>query len=186
MVRRILFCMVFVCLVQSVSAQVFMTRTGHVEFTSSVPLHSFTGSSEHLVGQINLNDNTVDFYVDLNSIDTGIGKRDKDMRQTLDTKNHPFAEFFGELVTSFDTSNSGEQPASVEGEFSIHGVTRKVKIDGTLQKTEEGLLVKADWIVNLKDYDIEPPGILFYRVDEEQKIKIDALLTPVEESTAQE
>lgn len=165
---------------QMARAQVYKTESGHAEFHSRVPLHSFTGSSEYLVGLINLADSTVDFYLDLTTLDTGIGKRDKDMRETLETDEYPFASFYGELITDFNTELSKPQKVSVRGEFEIHGVTRQVTIDGTLQKTGEGLRVIASWTLDLEDYDIEPPGILFYRVDENQDIEIEALLTPTE------
>jgi len=161
-------------------AQTYKTESGHVEFHSEVPLHSFTGSSEYLVGLINLADSTVDFYLDLTTLDTGIGKRDKDMRSTLETDQYPFAEFYGRLVTEFNPDNPEPQKAVVRGDFKIHGVEREVTIDGTLQKTGEGIRVNASWTLNLDDYDIEPPGILFYRVDENQDIEIEALLTPTE------
>lgn len=158
------------------SAQAFYTDEGHVEFTSEVPLHSFTGSSNHLTGKINLADSTVDFYLDLTTLDTGNGKRDKDMRETLETETYPFGEFFGKLTTAFDTTSSAMQEARVRGEFKIHGVTKTVSIKGTLQKTSEGLKLVAAWTLNLRDYDIKPPGILFYRVSEDVEIEIDALL----------
>lgn len=159
--------------------EVFMTETGYAEFTSSVPLHSFTGESDHLVGKIDLTDSTVDFYLDLTTLETGIGKRDRDMRQTLETDEYPFAEFFGELVSSFDPNSEAEQPARVRGEFTIHGVTREIEIEGTLQKTDEGLRVEAEWTLELDDYDIEAPRLLIVRVDETQEIRIEALLEPV-------
>lgn len=163
-------------------AQAFMTKSGHAEFTSSVPLHTFTGTSDHLVGKISLPDSTVDFYLDLTTLETGIGKRDKDMRTTLETDEHPFAEFFGTLVTPFDPERQGPQPATVRGEFTLHGVTREVEIDGTLQMTAEGLKVEAAWEINLNDYNIEPPSLLIVRVDEIQQVHIEALLEPVERS----
>lgn len=172
----------FICCSPVVTdAQVYKTESGHAEFHSEVPLHSFTGTSDHLVGLINLADSTVDFYIDLNTLDTGINKRDADMRETLETDKFPFAEFYGKLVSNFDTSSSKPQKVTVKGEFGIHGVKRQIQIDGTLQKTDRGLIVKADWIIDIENYDIEPPGILFYRVEEEQDIEIEALLTPTEQ-----
>lgn len=163
--------------------QAYMTQTGRAEFTSSVPLHTFTGTSDHLVGKISLPDSTVDFYLDLTTLDTGIGKRDKDMRTTLETDEYPFAEFFGTLVTPFDPAQRASQPVTVRGEFTLHGVTREVTIDGTLQRTAEGLKVEAAWEINLDDYDIVPPSLLIIRVDEIQKVRIEALLEPVAESS---
>ncbi len=156
--------------------QVFKTESGHAEFRSSVPLHSFTGTSDQLVGRINLADSTVDFYLDVNTLDTGIGKRDRDMIETLEAKEYPFAEFYGTLTSDFDPQQNTVQKVTVEGKFTIHGVSKKVSIDGTLQKTNEGLIVKTSWTLNMKDYDIKPPGILFYRVSENIEIAIDATL----------
>ena len=158
------------------SAQVFYTEEGDVEFTSEVPLHSFTGTSNHLTGKISLPDSTVDFYLDLTTLDTGNGKRDKDMRETLETEIYPFGEFFGKLTSDFDTTSFAPQEARVRGEFKIHGVSKTVTIAGTLQQTPAGLKLGAAWTLNLTDYNIKPPGILFYRVSEEVEIKIDALL----------
>lgn len=174
--------LIFLAVPALIQAQAFKTEQGHAEFHSEVPLHSFTGSSDRLIGLIDLDDSTVDFYLDLETLETGNGKRDKDMRSTLETEEYPFAEFFGELVSNFDPDDSSPQPAKVRGEFKIHGVTKEVEIDGTLQNTPEGLKVEAAWTLNLEDYDIEPPGILFYRVDEKQDIEIEALLTETEES----
>lgn len=178
MIKHGLCCLIAVCLNQIASAQSFKTDSGWVKFTSSVPLHSFSGTSEHLVGRIDLDSSIIDFYVDLTTLETGNSKRDKDMRRTLNTDEYPFAGFYGKLVTPFNTTNDNVQVAVAEGEFSIHGVSQNVEIDGTLQKTAKGIEVKAEWIIRLEDYDIEPPGILFYRVNQEQKIEMEALLKP--------
>ena len=69
-------------------AQNFYTESGTAIFYSKVPLHSFSGTSNTLIGAINLVDKTVDFYLDLETLDTGNAKRDKDMKLTLDTENY--------------------------------------------------------------------------------------------------
>lgn len=166
---------------QQLLGQAYMTKSGHAEFDSSVPLHTFTGESDHLVGKINLDDSTVDFYLDVNTLETGISKRDKDMLETLNAEKYPFAEFFGKLKSPFDQAKNGTHEVTVEGEFTVHGNSQKTKINGTIEKTPDGLKVKAAWTLNITDYDIEPPGILFYRVSEEIDIRIDALLKPIDQ-----
>lgn len=163
------------------SAQSFVTEEGQAEFTSSVPLHSFTGTSNHLRGLIDLDENLVDFYIDLQTLDTGNGKRDRDMYSTLETDQYPFAEFTGSFQTPFDQESTEEQNVTVTGDFTIHGVTQSIEVDGILQKQNNELHLEASWILNLDDYEIEPPGILFYRVDEEIEIRIEAELERQEE-----
>lgn len=161
-------------------SQTFMSQAGHAEFTSSLPAITFTGESDHLVGRIDLSGNVVDFYLDLTTLETGIGKRDKDMRETLETDKYPFAEFFGTLETPLDIAAETAQPAIVVGEFTVHGVKRRVRIDGTITPTDGGLRVVAEWELNLNDYDIKPPRLLIIKVDEIQQVRIDTLLIPAE------
>lgn len=155
---------------------IYHTDSGLAEFTSSVPLHTFTGSSNNLTGMIDLQENIVDFYLDLSTLKTGIDRRDRDMYRTLNVEEHPFAEFTGSLTSSFDNESTQSQPVIVEGEFTLHGVTREVTIEGELQKQGDELHLEAEWVLLLNDYNLEPPGILFYRVTEEQEIRIEAVL----------
>lgn len=172
------YCLLLVlCLPSIVQGQVFTTETGHAEFESSVPLHSFTGTSDFLVGKIDLSDSTIDFYLDVNTLETGIRKRDNDMLETLEAEQYPFAEFFGKLISDFNRDSSKPQQVTVEGEFTVHGVSNPLKIEGTLHKTEDELQVQASWTINMEDYDIEPPGILFYRVSEKIPVSINATLS---------
>lgn len=159
-------------------AQTYYAENGDVIFLSKVPLHDFEGTSSNLVGMINLDDAVIDFYLDLETLDTGNGKRDKDMKLTLETDEYPFAEFFGTLASPFDVNNPEPQMAIAKGDFKIHGETQEVEIEGTLQMTDAGLLLKAAWILNLDDYKIEPPRLLIVKVDENQEINIEILLTP--------
>lgn len=167
-------------LTTSIYSQSFYSENGKAVFLSKVPLHSFEGTSENLVGLINFDDNIVDFYLDLETLDTGNGKRDKDMKLTLETDEFPFAEFYGTLTTPFNMEDPNPQAAIVKGDFKIHGEIQEVEIEGTLQKTDAGILLKAGWILNLDDYDIEPPRLLIIKVDENQEIEIEMLLTPYE------
>ena len=159
-------------------AQTYATERGTVTFTSRVPLHTFTGTSDRLTGQLDLDARAVDVYVDLETLETGIGRRDRDMRETLETERYPFAEFTGRLTSRFDPGREGPQAARVEGTFTLHGVARPLAVAGTLERTRGGLRLRARWEVRLDDHAIEPPRLLMMQVDEVQVVEIDAVLRP--------
>ena len=75
------------------------------------------------------------------------------------------------------------QRATVSGTFKLHGVEQQIEVDGILEPNGDGLQLDASWIVLLKDYDIDRPGILFYELAEEQEISISVLL--MESETAE-
>lgn len=170
--------LVLAILATSATAQTYGSARGTVSFTSRVPLHTFTGTSQHLNGAIGLDTREVDFYVDLETLETGIGKRDRDMREALETQRFPFAEFTGRLTTPLDLQQRTAQRARVEGTFTIHGVARPLTVVGTIEPTRRGLRVRAGWEVRLDDHDIQPPRLLMVKVNQIQRVEIDILLTP--------
>lgn len=164
-------------LIQTVSAQSFVGEAGYVEFVSTAPLLEFKGTSDHLTGLIDFDDNLVDFYVDLNTIDTGVNLRNNHMRDSyLETEKFPFAEFTGSLNEMYDFEKSGKQQISTTGKFTIHGVEQEMQIDGTLQETDQGMMLEASWVVMLEDHDIRKPRVVFYELADEQTVNISILL----------
>ncbi|SDD69032.1 YceI-like domain-containing protein [Algoriphagus faecimaris] len=164
----------------SIFGQAYQTETGKAIFLSKAPLNEFTGESEVLQGLIDLEKNLVDFYLDLNTLNTGIGLRDRHMRDNyLETEKYPFAEFTGKMINVPDLQNGQSKAVSVNGKFKIHGVERDVRIEGELQQMKNGdLLLKAGFDVLLGDYDIPIPKLVFYELADKQEVSIEAVLKP--------
>lgn len=187
--KKVLFRLILLLLVtvvnysESVKAQSFEANDGYVEFISRAPLLEFKGVSDHLSGLIDLDQNLIDFYVDLNTLETGIRRRDRDMRSTyLKTDQFPFAEFSGELVSEFDPLSEQEQPVTAMGLFTIHGVAREMEVEGTLEPRGDSLILRASWTVLLEDHNIDRPRVLFYELADEQRVNIDITLNKTEAS----
>lgn len=165
-------------LLGSLNAQEFLTESGKTLFISKAPMSEFTGESQQLHGLIDLDQNLLDFYIDLNTLKTGIGLRDRHMRENyLETKKYPFAEFTGKIAVFSDLVNGKETPVTAKGKFKIHGVEREIEVPGTLKKnSDQELLLKAEFKVLLSDYNIEIPKVMFYELAEDQIVKIEAIL----------
>ena len=161
--------------------QSFAAAEGYAEFVSNAPLLEFKGKSDHLHGLIDLDQNLVDFYIDLSTLDTGINLRNRHMRDSyLETDRCPFGEFTGELTSDFDPDLYEEQDVTVKGTFKMHCITREKEITGTIRPSDDGLKVDASWSVLLDDYDIDRPRVVFYELADEQKVNISILLKPDE------
>jgi polyisoprenoid-binding protein YceI len=156
-----------------------VTNTGFVSFISDAPFEKFTGTSKSLTGRIDAQTDTVDFYLDLNTLRTGIKLRDEHMRENyLETSKYPFAEFYGVLVKKPDYTRRTRQPVQVKGQFKIHGVAREMVIDGFLTPTANGIDIEAAWQVKLSDHNIPIPSIIIRKLSEIQDVSIKASLTP--------
>ncbi len=156
-------------------AQTYTGEQGYVEFVSKAPLHTFKGTSNQLHGLIDPDRNLLDFYVDLNTLDTGIARRDRDMRNTyLETEKYPFAEFTGEITEGLENISSEKFEAEVtaKGLFTMRDIDKEMVVEGTITGSGESLTLEGTWTILLKDFDIERPGVLFYELAEEQTINI--------------
>lgn len=160
------------------SAQQYKTENGKVEFLSKASLSEFTGQSENLNGLLDIEKRALDFFIDLNTLKTGIGLRDRHMRDNyLETKKFPFAEFTGNIVENLSFAPGESQRVTARGNFKIHGVERTIEVPGTLTRVnDKELKLVANFTVLLSDYKIDVPTVLFYELAEEQKITINALL----------
>lgn len=159
-------------------AQVYKTEGGNVEFLSKAPLNEFTGVSDKLNGLIDLEKSTFDFFIDLNTLKTGIGLRDRHMRENyLETKKYPFAEFVGEIKETVKLEKGQSKTVTAKGKFKIHGVERSIEVPGKLTAISDNeLKLEAKFTVKLSDYKIEVPKVVFYELAEEQEVTINTTL----------
>ncbi|MGY6742391.1 MAG: YceI family protein [Cecembia sp.] len=173
-----LFCFIFFFLAEKGIAQEYLTERGKVLFISKAPMSEFTGESSQLQGLIDMDKNLLDFYLDLNTLKTGIGLRDRHMRENyLETKKFPFAEFTGQIQEIPDLKTGETVEVKAKGRFKIHGIEREIDVPGTIEKkSNKELALKAEFKVLLGDYNIAIPKVMFYELAEEQIVKIDAVL----------
>ncbi len=178
---RLFFAILFAWSLQNAHAQEYTSAEGYVEFVSTAPLMEFKGVSNQLHGLIDLDHNLIDCYVDLNTLETGIRRRDCDMRNSyLETNRFPFAEFTGQLTRGLEQIRADDLPANVEasGIFTMRGIGREIAVEGTISAGDGGgLLLEASWVIRLEDYDIDRPSVLFYELSEEQTITTRIHLT---------
>lgn len=160
------------------AAQEYKTTTGKVQFLSKASLNEFTGNSDQLNGLVDFSKNTFDFYIDLNTLKTGIGLRDRHMRDNyLETKKYPFAEFSGTIHESINLQKGESKALTAEGIFKIHGVEKEIKVPGKLTAVSDSeLKLEATFKVMLTDFQISIPSVMFYELSEEQIVTISSLL----------
>ncbi|MFO7826920.1 MAG: YceI family protein [Cyclobacterium sp.] len=170
--------LMYLLMVGEVQAQEFKTTEGEVRFLSQASLNEFTGKSDQLHGLLDPEKNLIDFYVDLNTLKTGIGLRDRHMRDNyLETEKYPFAEFTGKMQGAVSFEVNQTQKVKAMGVFKIHGKERYLEVDGSLTPLGPNeILLEANFEVKLGDFDIAIPQVMFYELSETQQVKIKAKL----------
>jgi len=168
--------------------QVALGRENRVRFLSDAPLEDFEGTSEKIDGflflsgegfggETDLGQSEFYFEVDLTSLDTGIGLRNRHMRDRyLETDNFPYASFAGRVV-HLEGDASGGFRAVTEGVFTVHGVEQNREIVCGAEGDGEDLRVRCTFQVILSDHGIPIPKLMFMKIDEVMELDLDFFLT---------
>ncbi|MFA6110004.1 MAG: YceI family protein, partial [Candidatus Latescibacterota bacterium] len=107
-------------------------RDNQVRFVSTVAGFSFAGKTDRIDGyawwpgaELFAGESRLLFEVELDGLDTGIGKRDRDMRKVLATDRWPKAVFKGQILRyePVDSTVTAYR-VTVKGRCSLHGVER--------------------------------------------------------------
>ncbi len=166
----------------AVEWQVDLTKPRVAKFISRAPLEEFEGITEDIDGYLYWEDDSLfknnEFYfeVNLNTLDTGIGLRNRHMRERyLETDKWPVASYQGKIVDVAKTDSAGLTVYEVQtqGTFSVHGVERDVEVAGTVEMLEAGLMrIKAAFQIELPDYNIKIPQVMFFKLNKVIKIRV--------------
>jgi len=161
-------------------SDVFATRNGHTEFTGDMVgcLGVFAGDSRRLGGSVDLRTGAFDFHLYLKTLSTGIPVRDSGLHAALNLQDHPFAEFTGTFHPAFNPYSTAEQHVTAVGAFTMNGVTRQLEIPATLQAGQNGIVLEAEWMLDITEFGIQPPTFLSVTVSSKQEIRLQATLEP--------
>lgn len=162
-----------------------------VAFTSEVLVLSFTGKTDDIDGfvywegkEMFYQNNQMHFEVDLNTLETGIGKRDRDMRDVLDTPKWQYATFDGGVINPVKIDSTlNTYTLTATGKIFIHGVERDVEAPGTVVIANDGKMhVICDFSIKLSDFKIRAPALAaFVKVSDNIDLHLDFYLKKIEE-----
>jgi polyisoprenoid-binding protein YceI len=165
-----------------------------VTFTSKAPLETIVGKTSLVRGYVTVDPADISgsargkIEVDLASLQTGIGMRDRHMReQYLETDEYPKTTFeITRVIEAGSNVLDDQKPVEMllEGNFTVHGVTRLIEVPVTAKLIEESeqtknrhpgdlLHIQASFEVLLSDHKINRPQFVFLKLDEKQRIDID-------------
>ena len=162
-----------------------------VRFVSSTTLDEFDGVTERIDGYALLDtpslssstgegDTELYFEVDLASIDTGIGLRNRHMRDNyLHVRDYPYATFLGEIA-SVEPMDDGAFRVTASGTMSIHGVDRPMRVPCEVSPWGRGYRARCAFQVMLTDFNIEIPRVMFMKLANEIRLELDFPLAPEE------
>jgi polyisoprenoid-binding protein YceI len=177
-----LFLLLFICILHA-DAQNHITRNGKVSFFSHTKIEDIKATNNEVFSSLNTQTGALQYLVLIKSFQF----KNASMQQHFNDKEYmnstefPKSEFKG-VITNLSAINfkkDGSYPATVEGDLTMHGVTNKVKANGSV--TVKGGKISSTAVFNVKlvDYGIKVPTIVTAKIAETIEITTNCNYEPL-------
>ena len=165
----------------------YMTQKGMVSFFSSSILEDIEAHTEQAAGLIDLQTQQLAFSIPIKSFQFKRTLMQEHFNENyMESDRFPKSSFRGKIL-DFDptTLASGQsQRVTVEGDLTIHGVTKHLTVTGALQQQSGQLMVNAYFSVAPADYGIEIPLLVRENIAKIVGIKVVMSCEAVSQITA--
>lgn len=138
----------------------FTTREGVVSFSASSPLEDIEARSQQTAAVLDLQTQQLAFTMPVKSFQFKRTLMQEHFNENyMESDRYPKATFTGRLlaVDAAALRSGGAQKVTAEGDLTMHGVTKRVQVPGTLELQNGRLVVLAQFAVSPADYQIEIP-----------------------------
>jgi len=160
-----------------------ITKGGNnvAQFHAEDTYDSFDGKTSDVNGTIVADPSspaasTVVININVDSLDTGVGLRNKEMRERyLETTKFGTATFKSVSVTG-PASIAPNAPAdiNVTGDFTLHGVTKRMTIPVRVVLIPDGRIhATTDFKIRMPDFGITVPHNVLVTVNDEVPVRLD-------------
>jgi polyisoprenoid-binding protein YceI len=131
-------------------------RQGRLSFDGRATAGNFTGTTTSVTGELQGGALTeVRGWVEapVRTLATGNNRRDRDLNKSMESGKYPMIRFD---LTGVDAPENTVDSVDVvlHGRFIIHGVTRETTVPASVTFHREGVRVRSEMPLNLKDYKI--------------------------------
>jgi polyisoprenoid-binding protein YceI len=154
-------------------------RQGTLSFDARASAGNFTGTTTSVTGEMKGGELTgVRGWVEapVRTLVTGSQRRDRDLNKSMESGKYPVIRF--ELVRVAAPELPGDSVEVIlHGRFIIHGVTREATVPATLVFHPDGIRVRGETPLNLKDYKIGGLSKAFGMLKMHEKIVVHVDLT---------
>ena len=156
-----------------VKGQRFHAEQGFIQFYSQAAIEDITARNEKATALFDASAGTIAFIVPINQFVFAKALMQEHFNEKyLESERYPKSTFQGRVI-GYNPEGSTEQIVTAQGKLAIHGVTREVNIPGKIVRAEKELKMTSKFMVELKDYKIEIPRLMWQNIAERVEVTLE-------------
>jgi polyisoprenoid-binding protein YceI len=160
------------------SAQKYMTKNGTIRFFSDGQMEKIEAFNHQVNSALDISTGSFVFKVLIKSFEFEKALMQEHFNENyMQSDLYPTSTFNGKVTNlkEINFSKEGTYKVVVEGDLVMHGVTNKIKTNGTFEVKGGKVIGKSTFNVLLKDYNISIPKAVINNIAE--TIQIDVNVT---------
>jgi hypothetical protein len=161
------------------NAQKFMTKSGTIKFFSDTPMEKIDAINRQVNSALDFATGNFVFKVLIQGFEFEKALMQEHFNENyMESDKFQNSTFNGKITNIKDVNlaKDGVYKVVAEGDLSMHGVTNKVKINGTLEVKGGKILGKAGFNVSPKDYNITIPKAVIKNISEAIQVDVNISL----------
>ncbi|RZL02523.1 MAG: YceI family protein [Hymenobacter sp.] len=155
----------------------YMTRAGHISFFSASIMEDIEARNDKVSAVFDLGTGQIAFSIPIHEFQFKRTLMQEHFNENyMESEKYPKATFAGQLVNAAQVLKqltSAAQTVEAEGNLTIHGVTHKALVTGTLQMRDGQLVVFAYFNVAPADFAIDIPLLVRENIAKSVSVRIN-------------
>lgn len=176
------FLIILTLYINTTFGQRYISRNGHISFFSSTPLENIEANNHQVASILDTKTGELVFNVLIKSFEFKIALMQEHFNENyMESDKFPKAGFKGRItdMSAVNFEKDGVYNVDVEGELTIHGVTRTLKEKGRITVNGKSLLATSDFTVQPADYNIRIPKIVEGKIARQILVKVNISYSPM-------
>ncbi len=180
--KRLFLIFLFLNIIIALNAQKYMTKNGYISFYSQTPLEEIKGENNQVVSALDVSTGELVFQALIKSFHFERALMEEHFNENyLESDKIPKSTFKGKItnLSSVNFTKPGKYDVTVDGDLTIHDVTKKVSVKGTIEVVDGGINANSKFNIVPEDYNIPIPGVVRDKINKNLEVTVTMKYTPL-------
>lgn len=167
--------LITVCTIQLNAQDIWMTRSGTIGFEAGTGIEDVDGVNTEVASLLNIKTGEIAFNVPVKSFHFKRSLMEEHFNENyMETTKFPKASFQGKIndLSKVNFTKDGSYSVTVDGELTLHGVTKKVSAPGSIKVSGGKITATSAFSIIMADYNIAIPGVVADKMSKDARIKV--------------
>ena len=155
------------------NVQLYTTRNGFIGFYSKTPLEDIKAENKQVYSVIDTGKKMLAFNLLVKGFSfTKKLMQDHFNENYIESDKYPNARFSGNYTGDVDPLKNGVYKVEVQGDLTLHGVTKALNVPATIEVKDGKLLGVSDFKLTPQDYNIKIPSLVREKIAEQIDVHV--------------